>query len=91
MKTILEQSLKLLTIAFVLLIGNLSAQNNLLNYQTYYYADGKAHYWEIDSTSAIIIVKNMNNYQDIVNNLQKIFNETEDEVLFDEEEDDINL
>ena len=53
----------------------------------YYYADGKAHYWQDDSTSANIIVTNKHNYDAIVKRLLNIFNENE--VVYDNEDDNI--
>jgi len=81
----------LLLIFCIITTYQIQGQINLSNYESYYYADGEAIEWVTDSTSVNIIIKNMKNYNAIANNLQKIFNETEDEVLFDEEEDDINL
>ena len=53
----------------------------------YYYAGGKAHYWQDDSTSANIIVSNKHNYDAIVKRLLNIFNENE--VVYDNEDDNI--
>ena len=60
------------------------AQNN-----NFYYANGVAQYWEDDSTSANIIVRNQNNYDTIVCGLNTIFNDIDDEILSDNEDANI--
>jgi hypothetical protein len=54
-----------------------------------YYASGTFHSWQDDSTSANIIVANMEHYNDIVSNLQTLFNGTDDEIVYDDEDDNI--
>ena len=55
----------------------------------YYYADGQQVYWTTDSTSANIIVKNTEDYSQIVNNLKGIFTGSSDEIIGDDEDDNI--
>ena len=57
----------------------------------YFYVGDSAYYWTTDSSSVIFIVKNMENYNAIVNNLNNIFKEITDEILEDDEDDNIIL
>jgi DNA-directed RNA polymerase subunit H (RpoH/RPB5) len=79
----MKKIITILICAFTL--NQLSAQN----YQGYYYAGGKPHYWREDSTSANIIVKNMEHYDAIVSNIRNIFTDAKDEILADDEDDNI--
>ena len=54
-----------------------------------YYAGGTFYSWQGDSTSANIIVANMEHYNAIVSNLQTLFNSSGDEVIYDDEDDNI--
>jgi hypothetical protein len=79
------------TLLFGFILIYTAAQNNYLvapNYQGYYYAGGVAHTFQNDSTSANIIVKNMHNFNAIVNNLTAIFTDSTDVILADSDEDD---
>jgi hypothetical protein len=61
---------KFITILIVVFAFNqLSAQN----YQGYYYAGGKPVYWQDDSTSVNIIVRNMEHYDIIVRNTKLLY------------------
>ena len=60
------KKLVILQISILLCLLSFS-QNN------YYYADGQQVYWSTDSISANIIVKNTEDYSQIVNNLKDIF------------------
>lgn len=73
-----------LSIAFIGQSQTTEDNNRNINY---YYAGGKAHYWQDDSTSANIIVANKHNYDAIVQKLLNIFNENE--VVYDNEDDNI--
>ena len=55
----------------------------------YYYADGQRIYWVEDSTSANIIVANMEHYDAIVSQLEHIFSDEIDEIWYDDEDDNI--
>lgn len=55
----------------------------------YYYADGQRIYWVEDSTSANIIVANMEHYDAIVSQLEHIFSDEMDEIWYDDEDDNI--
>ncbi len=55
----------------------------------YYYDGYNAHFWVNDSTSAIMIIKNMNNYTQISNRLKNIFVSTNDEIIENDEENNI--
>ena len=50
----------------------------------YYYADGQRIYWVEDSTSANIIVANMEHYDAIVSQLEHIFSDEIDEIWYDD-------
>ena len=63
--------------------------NALLFSQNHYYADGQQISWSTDSASANIIVKNMEDYSQIVNNLKDIFTNSNDEIIGDDEDDNI--
>ncbi len=63
--------------------------NALLYSQNHYYADGQQISWSTDSASANIIVKNMEDYSQIVNNLKDIFTNSNDEIIGDDEDDNI--
>ena len=63
--------------------------NALLFSQNHYYADGQQISWSTDSASANIIVKNMEDYTQIVNNLKDIFTNSNDEIIGDDEDDNI--
>jgi len=65
---------------------NLTSVNFCLNT---YNADGVPQYWTEDSTSVNIIVKNMQNYNTIVQNLELLFTDANDEILADDEDDNI--
>lgn len=54
-----------------------------------YYADNSFHSWQEDNTSANIIVANMEHYNAIVSNLQTLFNGSNDEIIYDDEDDNI--
>ena len=72
----------------VFMLSSLSAQN-LLPQTQYYYADGVPQYWTDDSTSVNIIVKNMDNYNAIVQKLELLFVDSTDQILADDEDDNI--
>jgi len=55
----------------------------------YYYADGQRIYWVEDSTSANIIVANMEHYDAIVSQLEHIFSDEMDEIWYDDEDDNV--
>ena len=71
----------------IVFVGQSQTQGDNNRNVNYYYADGKAHYWQDDSTSANIIVTNKHNYDAIVKRLLNIFNENE--VVYDNEDDNI--
>jgi hypothetical protein len=77
---------KIITILIcVFTLNQLLAQS----FQGYYYANGKAHYWTDDPTSANIIVGNMQHYDKIVANLKSVFTDAKDEILSSDETDNI--
>ena len=55
----------------------------------YYYDGYNAHFWVNDSTSAIMIIKNMNNYTQISNRLKDTFVAPSDEIIENDEENNI--
>jgi len=75
----------LLLFGFILMATLLQAQST----PNFYYADGVPQYWVDDSTSINIIVKNMDNYIAIVQNLELLFTNSTDEILADDEDDNI--
>ncbi|GHV43384.1 hypothetical protein FACS1894180_2290 [Bacteroidia bacterium] len=78
----------LIILGFIFSASLLSAQS-LLPQSKYYYANGIKQYWTDDSTSVNIIVRNMQNYNAIVQNLELLFANSNDEVLADDEDDNI--
>ncbi|MDR3047901.1 MAG: S8 family serine peptidase, partial [Bacteroidales bacterium] len=76
----------LIFLTTLLSMSIISAQNNT---RSYYYANGKAHYWVDDSTSVNIIVRNMSNYNQIVANLETLFNNEKVDILSDNSDDNI--
>jgi len=75
----------LIILGLILVFTSLQAQST----SNYYYADGVPQYWTEDSTSVNIIVKNMQNYNAIVQNLELLFTDANDEILADDEDDNI--
>jgi len=75
-------------LSFSFFVSSLTAQSYYYN-SSYYYVDGVPQYWTDDSTSVNIIVKNMNNYNAIVQNLQSLFSGSTDIILADDEDDNI--
>jgi len=75
----------LIILGFILICSSLIAQST----SNYYYANGIPQYWTDDSTSVNIIVKNMHNYNRIVQNLKLLFSDPTDEILADDEDDNI--
>ena len=78
---------KIFFIFICLLLSTIAKSEEENRNINYYYANGIPYYWQDDSTSANIIVANMNNYEYIVQQLLNIFNE--DEVVYDNEDDNI--
>jgi hypothetical protein len=78
----------LIVLEFMCVFGLLNAQSNF-PVSNYYYVDRVPQYWIDDSTSINIIVKNMNNYNAIVDNLKNIFTAPDDEIFADDEDDNI--
>ncbi|MBQ2853830.1 MAG: S8 family serine peptidase, partial [Bacteroidales bacterium] len=63
---------------------SLSSQNN-----NFYYANGVAQHWEVDSTSVNIIVGNIENLDTLSYRLQAQFRNVNDEIIFDNEDNNI--
>ncbi len=76
----------LLITGFIFMFSATDAQ---IQNPNYYYAGGEPQYWTDDFTSVNIIVKNMSDYDTIVNKLQLLFSNLNDEVLADDEDDNI--
>jgi hypothetical protein len=72
----------LITIGIVFITIQLISQS-YYNPNHYYY-EGVPQYWTEDPTSANIIVKNMSDYNAIVNKLQILFSNSTDEILADD-------
>lgn len=64
-------------------VSQVWSQNN------YYYAGNEAHYWVEDTSSVNIIVDNMQNFGQIVKNVQEIFYDNSDTVSFVADDDNI--
>ncbi len=88
MRKVISLSLSL-SLGLLVFFNCIIAQNIIPQNTNYYYASGNAIYWQDDSTSVNIIVANINHYDSIVQNLQNIFNDMTDEIIFDNEDDNI--
>lgn len=72
-----------LLIILACVVSQVWSQNN------YYYAGNEAHYWVEDTSSVNIIVDNMQNFGQIVKNVQEIFYDNSDTVSFVADDDNI--
>jgi hypothetical protein len=59
--------------SLMFMLPQLFAQKSFPEFEGYYYANGERHYWETDSTSVNIIVKNRDHYDLIAKNLEWLF------------------
>lgn len=80
---------KLYIILLIVFICFFTKQAITQSFDGFYYVDEKTQYWETDSTSVNLIIKNVENIDSIAHNLLQIFKDKNDIVEYSDEDDNI--